>query len=43
MSEFRILSPAELQKIGIVCEKCKTEMLYDLDSTITLKLVVWNL
>lgn len=34
MSELRILSPAELQKIGIVCEKCKTEIVYDLDSAI---------
>jgi hypothetical protein len=34
MSEFYVLSPAELQKVGLTCEKCKTEIVYELDSTI---------
>jgi hypothetical protein len=32
MDEFYIFSPADFQKVGVVCETCKTEMVYDLDS-----------
>jgi hypothetical protein len=34
MSNFQAFSPDDLQKVGIVCKTCKTEVVYDLDSSV---------
>jgi hypothetical protein len=32
MDDFHVFGPLDFQKLGIVCDKCKTELVYDLSA-----------
>jgi hypothetical protein len=32
MGDYQVFGPLDIQKVGVVCDKCKTEVVYDLSA-----------